>query len=235
VELAQLKARFVASVSHELKTPLSIIGFIGQKLTLGRYRTEEQAREYYGILAEETNRLKSLIDDVLDFSHVLENRRPYRKEPADWAALIRESIERCRRIHPEDNLKILFTPSLDPCIVRVDREAIGRVVLNLLDNAVKYSPPDRLRVTVTLRRDARQAVLDIADEGFGIPPEEQELVFERFYRGKSSMSHQKTNGVGLGLTIALQVVKAHEGTLECRSTEGVGSVFTVRLPLAGDA
>jgi signal transduction histidine kinase len=235
VQLAQLKARFVSSVSHELKTPLSIIGLIGQKLMLGRYRTGEEAHEYYGILAEEMNRLKSLIDDVLDFSRLLENRQPYRKEPTDLVPLVRETIDRYQLTHPGKDLGITFRPTADPCMVAADREAMGRVLLNLLDNAVKYSPPDRMHITVTLRRDGRQVVLEVADEGFGIPASELQLVFDRFYRGKSSMAYQKTNGVGLGLSIAQQIVQAHGGTIELRSTEGAGSTFSVSLNAAGDA
>lgn len=235
VELAKLKAQFVASISHELKTPLSIIGLIGQRLKVDRNQTKEQAREYYGILAEETDRLKSLIDDVLDFSRLHESGEPYRKESADLATLVRESMDRCRQIHPKKDLEMTFQPSAEPCMAMIDREAMGRVVVNLLDNAVKYSPPDRIRITVSLRRDGRQALLEVADKGFGIPPEELQLVFERFFRGKSSMAHQKTNGVGLGLSIVQQIVKAHEGTVEVRSTEGVGSTFTIRLPADGKA
>lgn len=230
VQLAELKSRFVASVSHELKTPLSIIGLIGQGLKLGRYQSQAQAQEYYGILAEETDRLKSLIDDVLDFSRLLENRQPYHRVSTDLVGLIRESIDRCRRMHPQKNLTIAFEHSENPCQVQLDRKAMGRVVLNLLDNAVKYSSPDRTRISVSLRRETGQVVLAVADEGFGIAPDELALVFDRFYRGKSSMSHHKTNGVGLGLSIAQQIVQAHQGTLTGESTEETGSVFTIRLP-----
>ncbi len=235
LQLTELKSRFVASVSHELKTPLSIIGLIGQRLKLGSHRTKEQVGEYYGILAEETDRLKVLIDDVLDFSRLLENRQPYRMEPTDLSVLISESIDRCRRMHPEEHLDIAFQKSEDPFRVKMDREAIGRVILNLLDNAVKYSPADRIHITVSLKREDRDVVLSVADEGLGIAAEEQELIFERFYRGMSSMSHQKTNGVGLGLSIVEQIVKAHNGSISLKSTPGSGSVFSVRLPANGDS
>jgi signal transduction histidine kinase len=228
VEVAQLKAHFVASMSHELKTPLSIIGLVGQKLRLGRYETPAEAQEYYAMLAEETDRLKGLIDDVLDFSRVMENRQPYHCVPADLGDLVTSTIERYRQSLPAGGALTLDPPPV--CRVHVDPEALGRVLLNLLDNAVKYSPADRTQVRVSLECTAAEAVLRVEDQGYGIPPEEQSLVFDRFFRGKSATAYQPTKGAGLGLSIVLHIVKAHAGRIELQSEMGRGSIFSIHLP-----
>jgi two-component system, OmpR family, phosphate regulon sensor histidine kinase PhoR len=233
VEVAQLKARFVASMSHELKTPLSIIGLIGQKLQLGRYESPAEAQEYYTMLSEETGRLRTLIDDVLDFSRLLENRQPYHKKPIDLVALARDTVERFRQSQHFGTAHLTFQSELPECRTMLDPEAMGRVLLNLLDNAVKYSPADRIHLTVTLRQEGQEALLSVADEGYGIPAEEQTLVFDRFYRGRSASDHQQTKGVGLGLSIVKHILDAHRGRIELQSTLGKGSIFTIRLPMEG--
>src|SRR4029077_2955846 len=103
-------------------------------------------------------------------------------------------------------------------IVPEDREALSRDLMNLLDNALKYSPPDRCRMTVTLKKKDGHALIQVQDEGFGIPADEQKLVFDRFYRGQSATEFQKTNGVGLGLSIVQHIVTAHGGRVELQST-----------------
>jgi len=231
MEVAQLKARFVASISHELKTPLSIIGFIGQKLQMGRYESQEEIQDYYGMISEETARLKSLIDDVLDFSRLMENRQPYRKEPADLVALVKETAERFRHTLKAGGVRFECRCEPASCAVTLDKEAISRVVLNLLDNAVKYSPPDRIHVVLTLKQVDHAVLIQVSDEGYGIPPDEKGLVFDRFYRGHSATDHQPTNGAGLGLAIVKHIVEAHEGTVELQSTVGKGSIFSVQIPV----
>src|SRR4029077_9658223 len=199
MEVAQLKARFVASISHELKTPLSIIGFIGQKLQLGRYESQAEIQDYYAMISDETHRLKSLIDDVLDFSRLMENRQPYRKEPTDLVQLIQETSERFRHSLTSDHIRLETRCEPSDCLAAVDREAMSRVLLNLLDNAVKYSPPDRTHISLSLKRNNGMAVIQVADEGYGIPKEERDLVFDRFYRGRSATESTGTPGTGLGL------------------------------------
>jgi two-component system phosphate regulon sensor histidine kinase PhoR len=232
VEVAQLKARFVASISHELKTPLSIINMIGQKLQLGRYESQAEIQDYYAMISEETTRLKSLIDDVLDFSRLMENRQPYHKEPADLVVLVKETVERFRHSLKDGHVKLECRCEPASCVAPVDREALSRVLINLMDNAVKYSPPDRTHIMVTLKQADHQAVIQVRDEGFGIPAEEQKLVFDRFYRGQSASEFQKTNGVGLGLSIVQHIVAAHGGQVELQSTAGKGSIFSILIPMS---
>lgn len=231
MEVAQLKARFVAGISHELKTPLSIIDLIGQKLTLGRYSSPEEIRDYYAMLTDETARLKGLIEDVLDFSRLMENRSPYRIEPLDWIPLIQETLERFKASVPRQDFSIPFETPLTRCPVRGDREALSRVLLNLLDNAVKYSPADRLDLRVRLAREGPHAVLAVSDRGHGIAPSEQSMVFERFFRGQSATAQGSTPGAGLGLSIVSHIITAHAGSIRVESRPGEGSTFFVTLPI----
>ena len=150
MEVAQLKSRFVASMSHELKTPLSIIGLIGQKLKLGRYSSDAEAKEYYSMLSEETDRLRGLIDEVLDFSRLMENRKPYHFEPVDLRDVIREAVERFRQSVSGRTFELSLKDLPSPIVLPIDREAFSRVILNLLDNAVKYSPMERTKINVSL-------------------------------------------------------------------------------------
>jgi signal transduction histidine kinase len=231
MEVAQLKARFVAGISHELKTPLSIIGFIGQKLQLGRYGSPEEVQDYYAMISEETGRLRSLIDEVLDFSRLMENRQPYDKKPADLLALVQETAERFRHSHTEDRLELECRCEPGACLAAVDKDAFSRALLNLLDNAVKYSPPGRTHVAISLKRMGAAAVIQVEDHGYGIAPEEKDLIFDRFYRGRSASDQQTVRGAGLGLSIVKHIVTAHEGEIDLQSTLGKGSIFTIRIPI----
>ncbi len=231
MEVAQLKAGFVANISHELKTPLSIISLVGQTLQLKRYQSSEEADNYYGMLSEETTRLKGLIDEVLDFSRLMDNRKPYHPKPTDLDAVVRTALDRCIRSSAPRKVEATFSSAQAPFPAWVDPEALERVVLNLVDNAIKYSPPERTRVNISLRRTEDACVLEVSDQGYGIPEEEKGLVFERFFRGQSATDHQYTQGVGLGLSMVRHIVEAHGGTVSVRRHEAQGSVFTVLLPL----
>jgi len=230
IEMAGLKAKFVAGISHELKTPLSIIGFISQKLHLGRYSSEEEVREYYAMLSEESNRLRSLIDDVLDFSRMLENRAPYAKQSVELAPLIDDCLQRIRQSASPRVIGLTST-SEKGLAVTGDREALARALLNLLDNAIKYSPVHRTQIAVRSFREGNQAVIEIEDQGFGISDDERALVFDRFYRGRSAGENPDTKGVGLGLSIVHHIVAAHQGSISVRRAAIQGSIFQIVLPL----
>lgn len=229
MEVAQLKAQFVAGISHELKTPLSIIDVIGQKLDFGRYASETEAREFYGMLREETQRLKVLIDDVLDFSRLMENRKPYPLSRLDLSKVVREAAERFAAARSLARGELSLDLPAEPLEISGNAEALGRVVLNLLDNGYRYSPPDRRRLAIRAARDAGTVLCAVSDEGYGISPSEQPLVFERFYRGASSRQRDGLSGAGLGLAIVRHIVEAHNAKISLESQVDRGSCFTIRF------
>lgn len=229
MEMAQLKSRFVASMSHELKTPLSIIDLIGQKLKLGRVASDAEQKDFYSMLTDETARLKGLIEEVLDFSRLMENRVPYRLVPMDWIANLNETLSRFKTSVGLDDNAVQWQTGLSRCPIQGDAGALSRAVLNLLDNAHRYSPPNRLHIRVTLEKNNETARLMVEDQGYGVDPSETKLIFERFFRGSAS-TESTNSGAGLGLSIVRHIVEAHHGQIVCRSTPGKGSQFIVTLP-----
>jgi len=230
LDVAWLKTRFVTTAFSEIQTPPSIIEFIGQRIRLKGYENSQQAENYYTMLKEEMLRLKNLIEDVLDFSRQMDNRVPYPLIRFDWVPALRQTIERFQQSERGRAAVIDFTLSLPACFIEGHPEALARAVLNVLENAVTYSSPDRGTLRVLLRQQQDHVLLDITDHGDGISLSEQPLVFNRFWRGAAA--HKRSlSGAGLGLSIARYIIQAHHGTLTLQSALGKGSTFTIRLPL----
>jgi two-component system phosphate regulon sensor histidine kinase PhoR len=223
-ELAAMQADFVSHVSHQLKTPLSALSAATETLQLDRVRSPEKRAQYLGIIATETARLSSLVQRVLEFSRVQQPRR-YEFQRVDLGTLARETVEAFS--NGLSGPPVVFRVDADGPgpIVRADPAALEQVLVNLLDNAVKYS--DRADVTIRVREAGGQAVVEVADRGVGIAPSDQARIFERFYRGSASSRRQ---GFGLGLPIVRELVRAHGGRVSVTSTPGSGSTFSVTLP-----
>jgi signal transduction histidine kinase len=230
MEVSWLKVRFIDNVTLKIKTPLSIIEFIAQKMKLKGYKNSQEAEEYYHLLQEDTARLKHVTEDVLDFSRLLDNRVPYPFVKFDWGPSLRRTIDIFLKSKLWRGVTIEYTSALSTCLIEGHEEVLARAVLNVLENAVHYSPSDRMAIQVLLRREEDHAVLDIVDQGDGISRSEQTLVFDRFYRGASAQE-RSIAGAGLGLTVARYIIQAHHGTITLQSTLGKGSTFTIRLPL----
>jgi len=228
-ELTGMQRDFVAHVSHQLKTPLSALSAATETLQMNRVRSPEQLSQYLGIIQSETARLSSLVQRVLEFSCVQQPRQ-YEFDRVDLAALAQETVEAFA--HGVSGPPVAFHVDLHGPgpIVRADPAALEQVVVNLLDNAVKYS--DTLRdITVRIRAHGTHAVVEVADRGVGIAPGDQARIFERFYRGAEA---SRRRGFGLGLPIVRELVHAHGGCVEVSSTLGVGSTFRVTLPREPD-
>jgi signal transduction histidine kinase len=219
-------------VSHELRTPLASIRVFGELLRLGRVRDPEKVRAYGEYIDAESRRLTRLVDNILDFARIESDQKRYRLEPTDLAALVEETLEAFEvRLRQDGFALALHAPPEPLPPVRLDPAAIGQVLTNLLDNAVKHSGAGR-RITVTLGRDGGDATVAVRDEGPGIPAAEHERIFEKFYRGGDGLV-QDAQGSGLGLAIVKHVVEAHRGRVELASRPGAGSTFTIRLPIDG--
>jgi signal transduction histidine kinase len=222
--LSALRADFVSLVSHELRSPMSAV--IGAARTLqGRWRelTPEQRESFLALIGDETSRLARLIDDVLDTSRIEAGTFSFTFSDVDLGELLRDVIAAAEFAQDEVELTA-EVGALPP--VRGDRERLRQVIQNLVDNAVKYSSAGG-RVHVSATADDGHVLIDVADQGPGIPPEDRELIFEKF--GRSSSGTAKP-GSGLGLFIARSIAEAHGGTLGVDSVPARGSVFRLELP-----
>jgi signal transduction histidine kinase len=231
--LAQAKSNFVANVSHELKTPLSLLSLFSEILELGRVKNEEKKIEYYQIIRHESLRLNKMIDNILDFSKIEAGRKTYNLAHSDIAEVIQNVLSSYR--YQIDNagfdVRTNIQPDLPP--VLIDRDAMSQAISNLLDNAMKYSREvKQLSITTgTVRSDLS---IEIADRGIGIPRAEQAKIFEKFYRVGNGLVHD-VKGSGLGLSLVKHIIEAHKGTISVESDVGKGSRFTILLPLGRTA
>jgi signal transduction histidine kinase len=228
-EMARLKSDFVANVSHDLKTPLSVIRMFGETLELGRVRDEATRGEYYRVITRESERLSRLIDNVLDFSRIEGGRRRYERTPTAIEPLVRDVLEAFAHPFSQRGFKVEVDVAPGLPEVELDADAVSQALANLVDNAIKYSPDGTsLRVEAAARDGA--LTLAVVDEGIGIPREEQRRIFEKFYRvGRSET--QGRRGSGVGLALVRHVAEAHGGRVTVESRPGAGSRFTLWLPL----
>ena len=230
VALARLKSDFVSNVSHELRTPLALIRLYAETLELGRIKSQDKVEEYYRIIRTESERLTALINNILDFSRIEAGRKEDQFRTTDLAELVSNTLDTYRGQIDEQGFE--FEQSIDPNIppVRVDREAIARSLVNLVNNALKYSDREKF-IGVKLYRTDRVLKLEVADHGIGIARSEQSKIFEKFYRAGDPLVHN-TKGSGLGLSLVRHIAQAHGGEVEVESAPGNGSRFTLSLPLA---
>ena len=230
VALARLKSDFVSNVSHELRTPLALIRLYAETLELGRIKSQDKVEEYYRIIRTESERLTALINNILDFSRIEAGRKEYEFRTTDLAELVSNTLDTYRGQIDEQGFE--FEQSIDPNIppVRVDREAIARSLVNLVNNALKYSDREKF-IGVKLYRTDSVLKLEVADHGIGIARSEQSKIFEKFYRAGDPLVHN-TKGSGLGLSLVRHIAHAHGGEVEVESAPGNGSKFTLSLPLA---
>ena len=231
--LAQAKSNFVSNVSHELKTPLSLLSLFSEILELGRVNSEEKKTEYYRIIRHESLRLNKMIDNILDFSKIEAGRKTYNFTHSDIATVIEDVLSsyRYQIVNSGFDVQTEIQPDLPP--VLIDRDAMAQAISNLVDNAIKYSGEVKQFSIKTQTRGSDLAI-EIADRGIGIPRAEQAKVFEKFYRVGNGLVHD-VKGSGLGLSLVKHIVEAHHGTISVESDTGKGSRFTILLPLARNA
>lgn len=229
MELAQKKADFVSNVSHEIRTPLALINMFAETLLMGRVKTEEKKNEYYGIITKEVGRLTNMINRILSFSKIEAGKRVYNRSTLDLNELV-EEVHNTYSYHLENNG---FEHNLelveDILFISADREAIIEVLVNLIDNGMKYST-DHKFVAISTGVEEQRAFVSVQDHGMGIAKNQLDKLFEKFYRVPNGDVHD-TKGSGLGLSIVKHIVEAHEGEIKVESTVGEGSQFKLYFPL----
>jgi two-component system phosphate regulon sensor histidine kinase PhoR len=217
---------FVANVSHELRTPLAAITGFAETLAANDLEPERR-KQYVEVITRNAERLRALIEDLLELARVEGGKRMLAAEPVDVSALVAALL---RELRPRLEARGLTASCAGAAHVLADRRALEQIVQNLLDNAVKYTEPGG-RIEVRIARDGARARIDVADTGIGIPERDRARVFERFYRVDKARSRD-LGGTGLGLSIVKHLAQSMDGDVFLASAEGEGSTFTVTLPAA---
>ena len=233
LKLSRLKSDFVANVSHELKTPLALIRLFAETLELGRVPTEDKKQQYHRIINKESRRLTQLINNILDFSRIEAGRKEYRFARADLGAVVRDVVDAYRFQIEQHGFALELAVAEDLPEMELDPEAVSQALINLLNNAIKYSPNEKA-ISISVRREGERVLVAVRDRGIGIPKSEQKRIFEKFYRVETSVVHT-TKGSGLGLALVQHITEAHGGHVEVTSAPGEGSTFTLSLPVRGEA
>lgn len=227
-ELVRLQHDFVAGVSHELKTPLSRVRLFNELLSSGRQADASRRARYHQVIDRDCRHLTRLVEDVLDLAGRERGPSALARDPVLLRGVVEEAVEAFRATSPEARGPLLARLDEVP-LVTGDAHALERAVVNLLDNAFKYSPPGG-RVEVTLRSEGGRVRLSVQDEGPGIPEAERRRIFEDFYRGEAGR-RAGTAGSGLGLALVRRTAEAHGGKAWVESGRGTGSVFHLEIPL----
>jgi signal transduction histidine kinase len=228
-QLSEMKTNFVSSVSHELRAPIASVQLMAEELVDGERPSDEKLAKYHRFIGQECRRLSGVIENVLDFARREQGRERFEFEPTDLDALVSGTVQLLRPYAAEKGVKIEEERRGDVQVAEADGHALQRVLVNLLDNAIKHSP-EGSAVVVGLEFEAQRVLLWVEDDGPGIPRAEQERIFEKFYRIGSELRRQ-TQGVGLGLSIVKHLAEIHGGRVMVHSNVGEGSRFTVELPL----
>jgi two-component system phosphate regulon sensor histidine kinase PhoR len=228
-QLRKLKEDFIGNVSHELKTPLSLIRMFSEMLVMGRVNSEEKKAEYYRIVHNESDRMSRLINNLLDFANLQQGVEHKHFEKTNIAHLVAEALEAYRYEIQKEGFQLDLETATGIPDSFADPNAITMAFINLLDNSVKYSGEGK-QIQVRVERNDGFVDLSVIDKGIGIPASEQQKIFDKFYRG-SDASVRRVRGSGLGLAITKHVAEMHGGEVLVESEPGKGSTFTLRIPI----
>ena len=229
VALNALQSKFIAAVSHELKSPLTGIRLLMERMAGGRLKAPEETREYYAAIARETDRLESLVSRLLESQAIQSDRRKYDFAPASLDEIAGSAIQRLRPQAEAKGIRLAAQADAGVPDLPLDKAAIGDAIENLLDNAIKYSPPDS-EVSIHIHSAGNEARVEVSDQGIGIEKSDIPRIFDPFFRGRRG-DMKSVKGTGLGLALVKAAAAAHGGDVEVSSAPNRGSRFTLRLPI----
>lgn len=229
IQLTQIKSEFIANVSHEIRTPLALISMYIETLEMGRVKSLEKVKEYYGIIGKETQRLTGIVNKILNFSKLEKGKRHFKLGTCDLNAVTGEVLETYRFHLEKKGFEVVFSPKENLPFNWCDKESIGDAIINLIDNAQKYSDGKK-RIEIKTGEKKKYTFVEVKDFGPGISKKHQKLIFDKFYRITSGDLANQVKGSGLGLAIVSEIVKAHHGRISLNSRPGEGAAFRLYLP-----
>jgi signal transduction histidine kinase len=228
MDILKIKSDFVSSVSHEFKTPLTSIQALTERLREGKVKNPVKMQQYFSVISQDTDKLTRLVGNILNFSKIEEGKISYEFVETNISQWLQEIVDNFKKENMQRELKINTNiPAKIPSI-KIDKNALAQAIYNLLDNAIKFSA-DKKGIEIIVKREKENLVIKVKDDGIGIPRNEWDKIFEKFYQGKNAMKYS-SRGTGLGLTLVRHTVEAHGGNISVESKEGQGSTFSLSLP-----
>jgi len=225
--LERVRRDFIANISHELRTPLSNLKLLGETLSEGAVNDPEVAHDFLTKIGVEVDKLSQMVSELAELSRIESGEAPLHKVPADINAIINRAAMRMRALAERSSLSLEIYPAASLPLASVDAERLEQVLVNLMHNAIKFTPPGG-RVSIASQLTGDRIELAVCDTGIGISPDDLPRIFERFYKADKSRS---SGGTGLGLAIAKHLVKGHGGDIWAESKPSQGTTFRFTLPV----
>jgi signal transduction histidine kinase len=230
-ELDQLKNEFISTVSHELRTPLTSVRALAEILHSNPNLDADRYQKFTGIIITESERLSRLINDVLNFQKIKSGKIQWEFTESDMGEIIEDSVISTGQLVHDNHIDLKLKLTEKSVYASVDRDRLIQVMINLLSNAVKFCDTDQGRIEIGLSREQDSVCVYVKDNGIGISPEDQELIFEEFRQIRTA-TKRKPFGTGVGLTISKHIIEAHNGKIWVESEPGKGAKFVFTIPIA---